>query len=210
METLNNDKILLNNNISNNNRQNIIAREEIDVNKFFGCCLVALYIFLSIITPCNIFILLTVAPYKRKIVIDEVRKTLVIFMKGIIGCCKIGEILYNLNQIQKIRLFITSKPDPKIGFNKLYFINCEIYSLEGEKNALFMDIPYEEAKYKQFISFFQRHINTEFDPLEVIFNALPKENDLVNITDSGNENKMIDKPFIDGSAAIPIASSVTP
>ena len=80
METLNNDKILLNNNISNNNQQNIIAREEIVVNKFFGCCLVALYIFLPIITPCNIFILLTVAPYKRKIVIDEVRKTLVIFM----------------------------------------------------------------------------------------------------------------------------------
>ena len=165
---------------------------------------------MSIITPCNIFILLTVAPYKRKIVIDEVRKTLVIFMQGIIGCCPTGERLYNFNQIQKIRLFITSKPDPKVGFNKLYFINCEIYSLEGEKNALFMDIPYEEEKYKQFISFFQRHLNTEFDPLEIIFNALPKENDLVNITKSGNENKMIDKPFIDGSAAIPIASSVTP
>ena len=210
METLNNDKILLNNNISNNNQQNIIAREEIVVNKFFGCCLVALYIFLSIITPCNIFILLTVAPYKRKIAIDEVRKTLVIFMKGIIGCCKIGEILYNLNQIQKIRLFITSKPDPKVGFNKLYFINCEIYSLEGEKNDLFVDIPYEEAKYKQFISFFQRHLNTEFDPLEIIFNTLPKENDLVDITNSGNENKMIDKPLIDGSAAIPISSEVTP
>ena len=43
METLNNDKILLNNNISNNNQQNIIAREEIDVNKLFGCCLVALF-----------------------------------------------------------------------------------------------------------------------------------------------------------------------
>ena len=148
METLNNDKILLNNNISNNNQQNIIAREEIDVNKLFGCCLVALFIIISIIFPFNIFILLTVAPYKRKIVIDEVRKTLVIFMQGIIGCCPTGERLYNFNQIQKIRLFITSKPDPKVGFNKLYFINCEIYSLEGEKNDLFVDIPYEEAKYK--------------------------------------------------------------
>ena len=51
METLNNDKILLNNNISNNNQQNIIASEEIDVNKFYGCCLVAFYIFLTIIDP---------------------------------------------------------------------------------------------------------------------------------------------------------------
>ena len=210
METLNNDKILLNNNISNNNQQNIIAREEIDVNKFYGCCLVVFYIFLTFIIPCNIFTLLIMVPYKRKIVIDEVRKTLVIFMQGIIGCCTTGQRLYDLNQIQKIRLFITSKPDPKIGFNKLYFINCEIYSLEGEKNALFVDIPYEEAKYKQFISFFQRHLDTEFDPLETIFNTLPKENDLVDITNSENENKMIDKPLIDGSAAIPISSAVTP
>ena len=82
--------------------------------------------------------------------------------------------------------------------------------MEGEKNALFVDIPYEEAKYKQFISFFQRHLDTEFDPLETIFNTLPKENDLVNITNSENENKMIDKPLIDGSAAIPISSAVTP
>ena len=210
METLNNDKIFLNNDISNNNQQNIIAREEIDVNKLFGCCLVALFIIISIIFPFNIFTLLIIIPYKRKIVIDEVRKTLVIFMQGIIGCCPTGQRLYNLNQIEKIRLFITSKPDPKVGFNKLYFINCEIYSLEGEKNALFMDIPYEEAKYKQFISFFQRHLNTEFDPLEIIFNTLPKENDLVNIANSENENKMIDKPLIDGSFAIPISSAITP
>ena len=95
METLNNDKILLNNNISNNNQQNIIAREEIVVNKFFGCCLVALFIIISIIFPFNIFTLLIIIPYKRKIVIDEVRKTLVIFMQGIIGCCPTGKTFYN-------------------------------------------------------------------------------------------------------------------
>ena len=196
METVQADKFIINsnnlNNQNNNIPNNVIAKEQIIVSYFYGCCLAILFIAVSIIflwCPFYLIFFGIFTPYKRIVTIDEERKVLIIGSKGIIGCCSFDETTYHLSQIKKVRIFVTWKPDPKIGFNKLYFINCEIYSLEGEKNALFMDIPYEEAKYKQFISFFQRHLDTEFDPLETIFNTLPKENDLVDITNSENENK---------------------
>jgi hypothetical protein len=149
--------------------------------------------------------------------IDEERKTLIIGNKGIMGCCYFNETTYHLSQIKKVRIFVTWKPDPKIGFNKLYFVNCEIYSLTDEKNDLFVDVPYEEGKFNQFIAFFQRHLTTEFEPIEnaiSAINVIPVDgNNTIGISPVDNPapiDQVIAKPSINESAALPVASDINP
>ena len=224
METVQADKFIINsnnlNNQNNNIPNNVIAKEQIIVSYFYGCCLAILYITVSIIflwCPFYLIFFGFFTPYKRIVTIDEERKTLIIGNKGIMGCCYFNETTYHLSQIKKVRIFVTWKPDPKIGFNKLYFVNCEIYSLTDEKNDLFVDVPYEEGKFNQFIAFFQRHLTTEFEPIEnaiSAINVIPVDgNNTIGISPVDNSapiDQVIAKPSINESAALPVASDINP
>ena len=224
MENVQSDKFIVNSNNLNNQNNNIhnyiINKEQIIVSYFYGCFTAVIYIAISIIfiwCPFYIILFCIVIPYKRIAAIDEERKTLIIGNKGIMGCCYFNETTYHLSQIKKVRIFVTWKPDPKIGFNKLYFVNCEIYSLTDEKNDLFVDVPYEEGKFNQFIAFFQRHLTTEFEPIEnaiSAINVIPVDgNNTIGISPVDNSapiDQVIAKPSIDDSAALPVASDINP
>ena len=222
METVQADKLIINsnnlNNQNNNIPNNVIANEQIIVSYFYGCCLTILYITVSIIflwCPFYLIFFGFFTPYKRIVTIDEERKVLIIGSKGIVGCCFFDETTYHLSQIKKVRIFVTWKPDPKIGFNKLYFINCEIYSLTDEKNNLFVDVPYEEGKFNQFVAFFQRHVNIEFEPIEnaiSAINVIPVDgnNTIFPADNQAPIDQAIAKPSINESAALPIASDLNP
>ena len=65
-----------------------------------------------------------------------------------IPCCKLEPKTFFLNSIKKVIIFITWKNDPKIGFSKLYFINCDLISTNGLKESLFENAEYSETKLK--------------------------------------------------------------
>ena len=77
-----------------------------------------------------------------------------------------GPITYDLNNIERIKIFVYSKPDPNVAFNKLYYINCEIYISKEIKDLLFGSIRYDKETLDRFEQFFKRFCETEIIPIE--------------------------------------------
>ena len=84
---------------------------------------------------------------------------------------------YNLSQIKKVKIYRTSKADPNIVFNKLYYINCCVYSTDGQTDDLFPGIPFNQEKYDEIVTFFKKHFNTEIIPFETDINTYDVNND---------------------------------
>ena len=84
------------------------------------------------------FLIHSIMPYKQMIELDKINNILLIYYRSLIPCCKLEPKIYNLKDIEKIRIYIYSKPDPYVGFNKLYFINCEIYFKEEKQKNYFL------------------------------------------------------------------------
>ena len=105
-------------------------------NIFFTVMIIITFPFVFFCYYCN-------APYKKVVIIDKKNKTLIVCSKGMIPCCKLAPRTFRFEIIKKIRIYISSKPDPNVGFEKLYFINCEIYSVNDEKEDLFIDVKYD-------------------------------------------------------------------
>ena len=86
--------------------------------------------------------------------------------RGICGCrirkcpCEgINNKIYDLSQIQKVKIYRTSQPDPNKGFNKLYFINFDIYSIDNQMESLFNNIPFNQDKYDELVAFLKKYLN---------------------------------------------------
>ena len=122
-------------------------------------------IFIFFIIP--FFSLYCCRPYKRMIKIDKKNKILIIYNTGVIPCCKLTSKSYSLNDIKKIRMYVYSTPDRKVGFNKLYFINCEIHSLNEIKEELFSEVRYDKETFDRCTLFFKKYFETEIEPLEI-------------------------------------------
>ena len=184
METLGDNQVLLND--TNNNEQKISnITEEIIVFYHFSWptiiffCIHSLFIFFF-------FYDFFCIPYKRVIIIDEKRKIIIICDKGILGICKLNQKTYEISQVKKVRIYVTSKPDPKKGFGKLYYINCDIFSNNEEQESLFGTIDYTEEKYNKVSKFFEKHLNSEVVPKEVKVEPLISEEEN-NTPNEGND-----------------------
>ena len=138
--------------------------DEILIEKYCNS-LVFLIIFLVFFPPLG-FIFLYTDHYKRVIIIDSQNKRIKHCYKNNYGCIK-RQTIYDYSQIGKIRLYITSNPDPTRPFSKLYFINGDIYSKNNEKNTLFSGVRCDEEKYKNYATLFKKHLNIEVEPFEV-------------------------------------------
>ena len=142
-----------------------------------------------------LFLGYSIDPYKRVVIIDSIRQILIICIKGIISCCKLSPKTYFLNNIKKVIIFITWKNDEKIGFNKLYFMNCDLISTDGMKESLFEDVEYDARKLSEYLTFFKKYFDTEFKPADDGNNlGIPKEED----------NNIDMKPSMNEDAAIQI------
>ena len=122
-------------------------------------------LFVSFLNPFG-FIIDICIPFKRVLIIDSKNKRIILCNKNIYGC-KRDQIIYDYSQISKIRLYVTSTPDPKRPFDKLYFINSDIYSKNDQKDTLFENISYDEVKYGNYVKLFEKHLNIEVEPFEV-------------------------------------------
>ena len=91
-------------------------------------------------------------------------------------CTRFIEKAYYLWKIKKVRIYLSSIPDPKIGFHKFYFINCDVYSLNNELESLFSNIEYSKEKFDEFVSFFQGHLNPEVITIEIDMSDVNKNN----------------------------------
>ena len=184
METSGDNQVLLND--TNNNEQKISnITEEIVLFYHFSWPII---IFLCIHSLSIIFFFLDfcLITYKRVIIFDEKRKIIIICDKAIIGICKLGQKIYEISQVKKVRIYATSKPDPKKGFGKLYYINCDIFSNNGEQESLFGPIDYTEEKFNKFSIFLEKHLNTEVVPKEVKVEPLISEEEN-NTPNEGND-----------------------
>ena len=184
--------------------------EEIIVFYHFKCCSFVI-IFLTFIA--SIFIWVPVLfifiycqdPYKRVIIIDKIKSILISCDKGMIPCCKLNPKTFFLNTIKKVIIYITWKNDEKIGFNKLYFINCDLISNEGIKENLFLNVEYNENKLNEFLTFFRKYFDTEFIPVHNVNPDFPiEQNSQAIFSSNQNDIDITTKPERNEDAAMPI------
>ena len=154
-----------------NNEKDI---DEFVIKYYYGCCIAFILIFSSLIFlwfPFLPYWYLIHIPFKKVIVLDKKKKTIIIGDRGIFNCCCVyNKITYFLKDIKNAKILVSSRDDPKIGFSKLYFINGYIYSQNNECRTLFSDIAYTKEKYDKFVSVFKKYINTIDEPLEMAKN----------------------------------------
>ena len=171
MDTLDKKKQLVNDTPNETNQEENNEIDELIIMYFFKFCscpdiICYILVFLFFFFPLGIIIIYCRIPYKRLIGIDKKNKLLIIYNTGLIVCCKMFQKPYNLDNIEKIKLYIYSTSDPNVGFNKLYFINCQIYSFDGEKKELFGGIKYDKETFERYELFFKKYFETEIEPLE--------------------------------------------
>ena len=167
-------------------------------------CILRFYFFLPFF-----FLYFFVFAYKRVAIIDEKNKILIIRDKTMIPCCcncKYQRIYY-FNTIKKVVIYITSQPDPNVGFKNLLFINSELISIDWKRENLFAREKYNEQKINEYLTFFKRYFDTEFKPenTEMDNNLTPEENQPI-VTNSNEDNNITSKPSMNEEAATPIIS----
>ena len=204
MKNTANNNITLNN-FNNDKEKNIEEVDELILSDNSSCGLI---IFYTIITIFSFFMIIPIyflwcqEPYKQSLFFDGINKVLVLLNIGICDCCSCSRHAsktYELSQIQKVRIYKTSMPDPKFGFKKIYYINGDIYSLENQKESLFTKIDYSKERFDEFINFFRKHFNTE-----VITEDIPMEVG-IDTNNDGNNNAF---PLLDQGIQIPIKPSI--
>ena len=100
--------------------------------------------------------------------VDKKNKVLIVYDRTLILCgCRYGLKSYYYTIIKKIRIFVNSTPDRKIGFRKLYYINCEIYYIDGQKEDLFSCRNCDKELFDRYVTFFKKYFDTEVEPLEM-------------------------------------------
>ena len=159
------------------------------------------------------FIFGCTAPYKKMMQVDKKNKVLKVYDKALIPCCCDYFVKsYYFTTIKKIRIYVYSKPDPNIGFSKLYFINTEIYSFDLQNEDLFSNIKYDKETFDRFVSFFKKYFDTEVEPIEMakdmtIFDIFHINNPLSNSNQYPLESEIsTNKPDNNEGAALPVFS----
>ena len=214
MDNLNANKLLVNNITNEENKITINKIDELIVLYYYkicGCSNIFFTIWFTILLPL-LFIYYCCNPYKKVVTIDKNNNILIICDKAMIPCCNINPKSYYFTTIKKIRIYVYSKPDPQIGFNKLYFINCEIYSIDGQKEYLFSRVKYDKELFDRYVSFFKKYFDTEVEPIEMAkdmtaFDILMMNNPISNSNEYPEESEIITtKPEINEDAAVPVVS----
>ena len=184
-------EIATNNNLSEkkiNGIDEIIVQCYFDTHSCPGIFLV-IVITLFIFFPPILFAVVIGITTTRVIDIDEDKDKLIIYNNNLYGCCNCckNEKTYSLKNIKKIRIYATWIPDPNVGFGKIYYMNAEIFSLDGESENLFSNLKYDKDKYEEYESFFTRHLNTEVEPLELAKRSQKRNRSLKNEGNIGEE-----------------------
>ncbi len=112
METLRDNQVFIND-INNKEQKISNITEEIILSYYFSWPGIILFCFHSLFII-FFFIDFFFIPYKRVIIIDEKRKIIIICDKGILGCCKLNPKIYEISNVNKILIYVSSKPDPKM------------------------------------------------------------------------------------------------
>ena len=214
MDNLNTNKLLANNITNEENKTTINKIDELIVLYYYkicGCPNIFFTIWFTILLPL-LFIYYCCNPYKKVVTIDKNNNILIICDKAMIPCCNLNPKSYSLTTIKKIRIYVYSTPDPQIGFNKLYFINCEIYSIDGEKEDLFSAIKYDKESFDRYVSFFKKYFDTEVEPIEMakdmnILDEFNINNPISNSNEFPEESEIkTNKPDNNEGAALPVFS----
>ena len=196
METSTNKILIMN--YSDNNEKNRNAIDIVELQNFASNCIRIFLIILIIFMP-FLFGLLSI-PYRRVIIIDEVKAAIIIVFENFCNscsCCRENEKIYYLSQIKKVKIYLSSIPDPKIGFHKKYFINCDVFSLDNALESLFSNIDYSKEKIDELISFFQGHLNPDITTLEVDMGDINENNTSYPLLNGNNQTPNL--PSIDES-----------
>ena len=217
MEESNNDKIIFNTlpNESDNDKETNDGIDELIILYYFTICscpFIIFIIFLLIYLPL-FFLYGCISDYKKMMQVDKKNKVLKIYDKALISCgCKHNLKSYYFTTIKKIRIYAYSTPDPKIGFSKLYFFNCEIYSVDGQKEDLFSGIKYDKESFDRYVSFFKKYFDTEVEPIEMakdmnILDEFNINNPISNSNEYPEESEIkTNKPDNNEGAALPVFS----
>ena len=160
--------------------------DEIVICYIENCCTIFFAVIISIIflwQLCVFYFNLIHGGYKKIVVIDKKREALIIGERGILSCCScccccclFKDKIFFLNEIKNVKIQVTSKDEPKIGFGKLYYINGYIYTQSDKCETLFENIEYTNEKFNKFVSFFKNYIPTIDEFYEIKKKKTPKDN----------------------------------
>ena len=126
-------------------------------------------------------------PYKYVVILVK-KKRITVFQKNIFGCKIDRQKIYDYCHIKKRRLYVSSCHIFERPFEKIYYMNCDIFSNDGEQDKLFNAIRYNELKFKSFVEYFEKHLNIKVESRDI-----PKKNNATDnkITPTNNDNKTI-------------------
>ena len=85
--------------------------------------------------------------------------------------------IYDYSQIKKIKLYLSSRTDLERPFDRLYFINCDVFSFDGLQDSLFNSFKYDKYIFNYIAKSFEKHLNIEFETMEAY-----KKNLIINDT----------------------------
>ena len=196
--------------INSKEEKNESKPDELIAFYHFKCCsciiiFVTIMYLIFIWFPVLFFIFYCRFPYKRVVIVDKNKNILILCSKGMIPCCKLDPKIFFLNSIKKVIVYITWINDPKIGFNKLYYINCDLISNEGLRENIIFGVQYNENKVNEYLTFFRKYFDTEFIPADNQNPNFPnEENSQAKFAPNQDDIDTISKPSINEDAAMPI------
>ena len=142
-------------------------------------CPTLIIFLIAIISPLFLFFPLLFIPNKRVVILDSVKKKIIFCEKNIFGCnLGMKKKIYDYSQIKRIKLYLSSRQDEERPFDRLYFINCDIFSFDGLQDSLFSSLNYDESKFNNFVKTFEKHLNIEVETMEA-----HKKNSILGDTD---------------------------
>ena len=215
MKTMETENFITNSSEPNGDKINNINQNEITILYLYDNCQAVMYIILTIlIFPLFFFKFLILTPYKQVIRVDKKKKVLFLGTKGMGDCCSCCisyALQYDLEGIKNVKLKIKEvngafKKIFSVSSDKVYFIECEVYSLSGESSRLFKNIRYKKDKYNELVLFFKQFtevIEEKVQPLNNIKtdNDIPSENE---ITTRDEQNNIESKPSFNEAAPMPV------
>lgn len=172
-----NTPLMNNDYITIDEEKNTIDIDEIIIKK--ETIVLIVFIFTLFLIPLPLVIGIGL-PYKYVVILDSKKKRITVCQKNIFGCVIGRQKIYDYCHINKIRLYVSSGHTFERTIEKIYYINCDIFSIDGEQDKLFNEIRYDEFKFKSFAEYFEKHLNIKVESVDI----QKKNTNLNNVTDN--------------------------
>ena len=234
METIENENLTTNIPEPNIEKINNIIIDEITIHYLIDSCQFVVHIIITILFPLFFYIFMIHDPYRQIIRVNKKKKLLIMGTKGMADCCSCcvkSCVQCDLNGIKNVKLKLKEVNASNVYFrvdnaDKIYLIDCDIYSLRGQSLKFCFNVKIEKEKYDEIVLFFkqftevieekEQYPNIASTYKSILKEKVPSENapsenapsenvpSENEITTKGEQNNIESKPSFNEGAPMPV------